>query len=327
MRRTIIWFTLFCFVTTQTAAVADPHDEGTAAGQAANPVIRATINTPSATATVPGYTTTPPETTYYGQPNLSGAANTRLTACAGTPNDPACQAQRGALSSANTPRPAVGANDPAVTSARAITRSPSSVLDDLASYYSGCATSTTGLPASTQTRTCLRYQGVGNYSCSRTLSVGIARSTNCTPGDWFAHATSGSAGLDVQCVPGRPDTAQHFRVTQDGSPLSFFNVDMTTPVVFPQMVALLADNDTGIWVADKSCTATTCSLTAMIAPQARQTCTGGGDSSDITCTTIEPFLKRYAACRAGTQSGDNIDRKSTRLNSSHIQKSRMPSSA
>lgn len=306
MRRAIIWFTLFCFVTTQTAAIADPHDEGTAAGQAANPVIRSTVNTPSATAVVPGYTATPPETNYYGQPNLSGAANARLAACAGTPNDPVCQAQRGALSSANTPRPALGANDPAVTSARAITRNPSSVLDDLASYYSGCATSTTSLPASTQTRTCLRYQGIGNYSCARTLSVEIARSTNCTPGDWFAHASSGSAGLDAQCVPDRPDTAQHFRVTQDGSPLSFFNVDMTTPVVFPQMVALLADNDTGIWVADKSCTATTCSLTAMIAPQARQTCTGGGDSSDITCTTVEPFLKHYAACRAGTQSGDNI---------------------
>ena len=305
-RRLIVWFTLFCFVTTQTAAIADPHDEGTAAGQAANPVIRSTVNTPSATANVPGYTTTPPERAYYGQPNLASQGNARLTLCATTPNDPVCQAQRGALNSANTPRPAISGNDPAVTAARGITRSPSSVLDDLASYYSGCATSTTSLPSTTQARTCLRYQGVGNYSCSRTLSVAIARSTNCTPGDWFAHAGSGSAGLDVQCVPDRPDTAQHFRVTQNGSPLSFFNVDMTTPVVFPQMVVLLADNDTGIWVADKSCTGTTCSLTAMIAPQARQTCTGGGDSSEITCTTVEPFLKRYAACRAGTQSGDNI---------------------
>ncbi|MDF3833462.1 hypothetical protein P3W85_10950, partial [Cupriavidus basilensis] len=75
MRRLVIWFTLICFVTTQTAAAAGAHDEGTAAGRAANPVIRGTVNTPSASSTVPGYTTTPPETGYYGQPSLSGAAN------------------------------------------------------------------------------------------------------------------------------------------------------------------------------------------------------------------------------------------------------------
>ena len=62
MRRLIIGFTLLCFLTTQTATVAGPHEEGTAAGQAANPVIRGTVNTPSASTHVPGYTTTPPET-------------------------------------------------------------------------------------------------------------------------------------------------------------------------------------------------------------------------------------------------------------------------
>ena len=48
MRRLIIWITLFCFVTTQSAAIAGPFEEGTAAGQAANPVIRGTVNMPSA---------------------------------------------------------------------------------------------------------------------------------------------------------------------------------------------------------------------------------------------------------------------------------------
>ena len=129
-----------------------------------------------------------------------------------------------------------------------------------------------------------------------------------------SHAGSGSAGLDVQCVPDRPDTAQHFRVTQNGSPLSFFNVDMTTPVVFPEMVAVLGTSysgmtglpiRTGVWVADKSCAGTTCNLTAMIAAESRESCSGSGDSG-TTCTTVEPFLKRYAACRAGTQSGDRM---------------------
>ena len=38
--------------------------------------------------------------------------------------------------------------------------------------------------------------------------------------------------------------------------------------------------------------------------EAQETCTGSGDSG-TTCTSVEPFLKVYAACRAGTQSGDN----------------------
>lgn len=314
MRKLIVWVTLFCFVTTQTAAVAGPHEEGVAAGQAANPVARGSVTAPNATAVVPGYTTTPAESTYYRQPNLASQGNARLALCATTPNDPVCQAQRGATSSANTPRPTVSANDPAVLAAQGIVRSPSSVLESLASYYNGCTTTTTTQPAGTQIKSCLRYVGVGNYSCAKSLSVGIERTTNCTPGDWFAHAGSGSTGLDAQCTPDRPETAQHFRVTQDGSPLAFFDVDMTTPVVFPQMVAVLSTSyssmtglpiRTGVWVADKSCAGTTCSLTAMIAAESQETCTGSGDSG-TTCTSVEPFLKRYAACRAGTQSGDNI---------------------
>src|SRR5574338_1429478 len=120
MRRWVTWITLVCFITTQTAAVAGPFEEGTAAGQAANPVIRGTVNTPSASSAVPGYTTTPSETTYYGQPSLSGAANAGLAACATSTDDPVCQGQRGAVTSANTPRLPVSAYDPSVAAARDI---------------------------------------------------------------------------------------------------------------------------------------------------------------------------------------------------------------
>jgi len=120
IRIVVTWFTLLCFVTTQTAALAQAHDEGTAAGQAANAATRSQISTPRATEVVPGYTTAPPESAYYGQPNLAAQANARLAACALTPNDPVCQAQRGALSSANTPRDGVSPNDPAVLAARRI---------------------------------------------------------------------------------------------------------------------------------------------------------------------------------------------------------------
>ncbi|MFP5465610.1 MAG: conjugal transfer protein TraN, partial [Gammaproteobacteria bacterium] len=314
MRKLIACLTAFCVAVTPVAAPAGPHEEGVAAGQAANPAARATVNAPSATSVVPGYTAAPPESAYYRQPNLSSQGSARLSLCATLPNDPVCQAQRGAIGSANLPRPAIGPGDPSVSAAHGIARAPSSVLQNLASYYSGCTTTTTAVPAGTQTRSCLRYEGIGNYRCTRSLTVGIERSTNCTPGDWFAQASAGRTGVDVQCLPDRPDTAQHFRVTQDASPLAFFDVDMTTPVVFPQMVAVLdtsyswstgTEIRTGVWVADKTCTGDTCALTAMIAAERAEICTGSGDSGN-SCTSVEPFLRRYAACPAGTQSGDLI---------------------
>ena len=117
IRLVVTWFTLLCFTATQTAVLAQAHDEGTAAGQAANTVIRGQITTPRATDVVPGYTTAPPESAYYGRPNLSSQASARLAACALTPNDPVCQAQRGAMSSANTSREAISPYDPAVLAA------------------------------------------------------------------------------------------------------------------------------------------------------------------------------------------------------------------
>lgn len=313
IRSAITWFTLLCFVTTQTAALAQAHDEGTAAGQAANAVTRSQITTPRATEVVPGYTTAPPESAYYGQPNLSGQANARLAACASMPNDPVCQAQRGALSSANTPREAVSPNDPTVLAARRIAGNPATTLEDIASYYSGCQVSTIATPA-TETRVCRQYSGTSQQSCARTLSVSVARSESCTPGNWFAHAASGSTGLDVQCVPDRSVAQQHFRITSNGAPQVFFDVNMTTPLVFPHKVAALpntpygwADGPNGVWVANNQCTGDACHLTAMVANEYRSICSGsGGDGGDYSCTQVRPFLEVYGACPAGTQSGNNI---------------------
>ncbi|MDD5332877.1 MAG: type-F conjugative transfer system mating-pair stabilization protein TraN [Rhodoferax sp.] len=313
IRLVVTWFTLLCFVTTQTAALAQAHDEGAAAGQAANTVTRAQITTPRATEVVPGYTTAPPESAYYGQPNLSGQANARLAACALTPNDPVCQALRGALSSANTPRDGVSLNDPAVLAARRIAGNPATTLEDIASYYSGCQVSTTAT-ATTESRVCRRYSGNIQRSCARTLSVSVARSESCTPGDWFAHAGSDNTGLDVQCVPDRPVSQQHFRITNNGATQAFFDVDMTTPQVFPRQVAALpstpydwADGPNGVWVADNQCIGDACHLTAMVANTYRTICTGsGGDAGNYSCTQVRPFLEVYDACPIGTQSGNNI---------------------
>ncbi|MCL1961825.1 MAG: conjugal transfer protein TraN [Desulfovibrionaceae bacterium] len=139
-RQAVVWLTLVCFVSAQTIAMAGPHEEGTAAGQAANPAILGTVNAGSAGSVVPGYTSEAAPSSYYGQSDLSGPANAQLAACALAPNDPVCQALLAAQTSANTPRPPVFADDPAVREASQIAANPSATLEDLASYYSGCLT-------------------------------------------------------------------------------------------------------------------------------------------------------------------------------------------
>ncbi|TMW79123.1 conjugal transfer protein TraN [Thauera sp. UPWRP] len=315
MRRWVIWITLFCFVTTQTAAVAGPFEEGTAAGQAANPLIRGTVNAPSASSTVPGYTSTPPETAYYGQPSLVGSANARLTACATATGDPVCEAQRGAMTSANTPREAISPYDPAVSAARAIAANPATTLEDIATYYSGCQVDNVATP-STEDRVCRQYSGTSPHSCTRSLSVSVSRTSSCTPGNWFANAASGRTGLDVQCIPDRPASQQHFRVTDRGTPPTYFDLDMTTPLTFPRMVATLprsgswwwwGSGQNGLWVADNQCVGDSCRLTAMVAQEYRRVCTDGGGHSGLgDCALERPFLEVYGACPSGTQSGDNI---------------------
>ncbi len=312
LRRIIVGLTLASFLAMQTAAVAGPHEEGTATGQAANPVVRGTITTPSASSVVPGYTTAPPERLYYGQPNLSGQTSAQLAACALTPNDPVCQALIGARASANTPREPVSPYDPAVLGARRIAANPSTQLEDIASYYSGCQVDTVATPA-TESRVCRQYSGATTQSCARTLSVSISRTSSCSPGEWFVQAASGSTGLSVQCKPDQPASQQRMRVTSAGAPVAFFDVDMTTAYVFPQMVAQVPGGDwwgggaNGVWVANNRCNGDDCRLTGFIAQQYRQICTGsGGDAGDWTCTTERPFLEVYGACPAGTQSGDNI---------------------
>ena len=198
LRRIVVGFTLLSFLTTQTAAVAGLHEEGTAAGQAANPVVRETITAPGASSVVPGYTTAPPERLYYGQPNLSGQTSAQLAACALTPNDPVCQALLGARASANTPREPVSPYDPAVLGARRIAANPATQLEDIASYYSGCQVDTVATPA-TETHVCRQYSGATAQSCARTLSVSISRASSCSPGEWFAQAATGSIALAVQC--------------------------------------------------------------------------------------------------------------------------------
>jgi conjugal transfer mating pair stabilization protein TraN len=200
---------------------AQSHEQGVAAGTAANTVIRGLVNQPSATAVVPGYTNSPPETAYAGRQSLGADANARLAACGATPNDPVCQALRGAVSSANTPRPAVLASDPAVAAASRIARNPSLTLGSLAAYYSGCTTAEVSSAAGTSTQQCRVYSGIGAYTTLRDLNVEVELVPSCNAGDWFVHGEAFRNASDymvaeAQCSI-RTDQKQRFRFYAAGS--------------------------------------------------------------------------------------------------------------
>lgn len=158
-----------------TCFAQSPHEQGVAAGQAANGVARAMVSAPSASSVVPGYATAPAETTYAGRPSLGPEADAKLAACTLVPADPTCQAILGARTSAMTPRPPVLATDPSIAAVRAITGDPSSVGVSLASVYSGCTTRETLLsPATYDRQSCFQYllRSLGNQ-CRKDLVVTV----------------------------------------------------------------------------------------------------------------------------------------------------------
>ena len=117
------------------------HDEGVAAGRAANPTIRSFVSTPSASSVVPGYTTTPPEIGYYGLPNLAAPSAALIAQCrTAPPGDVRCQAITTARDSAANPHPPIAPTDPSVVAATAIANNPSSILGAITGTYSACGT-------------------------------------------------------------------------------------------------------------------------------------------------------------------------------------------
>jgi len=309
LQRTVVWWTLVALAVTPThAATASgsaqaAHDEGVAAGQAAQPAVRNSLQAPNAEAVVPGYTATPPERGLYGQPNLSSRSDAQLSTCALTPSDPVCQALLGANASANTPREPVSPYDPAVLDARRIAGNPAAVLENIGSFYSGCQLDTVAAPT-TETRVCRQYSGATPQSCSRTLSVDIARASSCSPGDWIAQANLGSLALAVQCRPDAAASRQRMRLTDRGNPIAFFDAAVGTGASTPEPVHALADGRQ-VWLAENRCEGQDCQLKAYVAPPSRHVCTSEGDAG-MVCNAEVPFLPRYAACPVGTVAGEQI---------------------
>lgn len=250
MRRLLALLVACCLLANQTTALAQSA-EGRTAGEAANSVILGNINTASAQEHVPGYTTTPPETAYAGQTDLASAASSALAACAATPDDPTCQALRGAVTSANTAREGVSATDPVVSAAQAIAANPSLTLGSLAAYYSGCSTTDQTVPAGTTERLCRRYAGVGTYTVHRDLTVQVSPDADCTDGDVLARGEARRIAVDymiveLRCQSGLQDHLRFafYAAGTKGACIGWQNVDLP---IAPSSTATLVTHLSPHW--------------------------------------------------------------------------------
>lgn len=166
----------------------NPHSEGIAAGNAANPQIRAMVNQPTATSVLPPgyYNPNPPETSLYGLPSLSGSTAARIAYC-NSPlavNDITCEATRTAIGSAATPRPPVGPADASVLGANSVVNDPAAQGVTLSGVYSACTMQTQLLsPALYDTQSCNNYylRSIDNQ-CQKTLTVQVTWDYVCPPG-------------------------------------------------------------------------------------------------------------------------------------------------
>lgn len=313
-RRLIACLVSVALVATQTSIRAQTsHDLGVAAGRAANATMRSQVNPTRAGEVLPGYGTPAPQTSLSGRPNVVSDANVLVAQCRLTPTAPNCRALLTAVDSANTPRTTYSIADPRIRDARGVMRNPgSATLGTLANYYSSCSVSSTTTPAGTELRTCNRYTGTGPFTCSNQLTVDVEKTPSCNPGEWFASSSSGSLALATQCLPGWNGVQQHFRLSDGGSVLSYFDVNMTLTSPTPQVVAdwgQVYDAAGNLYsykayAADRSCNGTTCSLNVLI-EEPRSECTGSPDSGYV-CTTTPMWLPVYSACPAPTVSGDTL---------------------
>ncbi|MBK6973187.1 MAG: conjugal transfer protein TraN [Sterolibacteriaceae bacterium] len=221
MQKLIARIVLFCVLANQTIVYAQsPRDEAAAAAASANITIQGFVSTPSAGAVVPGLTSAPPETGYYGNPSLSTLSNARVSACASS-TDPACQAVSSGISSAVAPKPPLGPYDPAIAGVRDIANDPGSILGDLTPYYAGCTTSTVPTAGGFETRKCDRYAALGMLRCSKKLTGEVTRGTSCTPGTWINAGRVERNPFDemlvqAYCDPTRSDGMQTYRFYAHG---------------------------------------------------------------------------------------------------------------
>ncbi len=175
-------------------SLSDAFNQGATLGRSGNAAARGQITGNSAQSTVPHFTNTPPEASYFGSPGLGTPASARAGACAGGSGAAGGFPEQGCnavdFSQTNpSRRPAysISPSDPLLTRARTITADPQAIAGNLAGTYSGCTVQTVTRPDIFETLLCHQYRAMEKVTCQKLLTVQVSWSNSCTPGTWFGN--------------------------------------------------------------------------------------------------------------------------------------------
>ena len=177
-------------------SLSDAFNQGAAMGRSGNAAARTQINPSTAQGTVPGYTTSPPQASYFGSAGLGSQAAAATSACAaaGNGNTTGAQACNAVNFSQTNPtrRPtfSIAPNDPLLTRARTITADPQSIAGNIAGTYSGCSVQTTTTPDRFETALCHQYRTTETLTCDKVLIVTPVLTPGCSDGEFLTRVTA-----------------------------------------------------------------------------------------------------------------------------------------
>lgn len=178
-------------------ALSDAFNQGATLGRSGNTAARGQISGTTAQATVPNYTTAPPEASYFGSPGLGTLSSTHVSACAGATGQPANFAEQSCnavdfsqTNPSRRPTYSIGPNDPLLTRAKTITADPQAIAGNLAGTYSGCSVQTVTRPDIFETLICHQYRTMENTTCDKVLIVTPIQTPGCSAGQFLTRVTA-----------------------------------------------------------------------------------------------------------------------------------------
>ena len=177
-------------------SLSDAFNQGAAMGRSGNAAARTQINPTTAQGTVLGYTTSPPQASYFGSAGLGSQAAAATSACAaaGNGNTTGAQACNAVNFSQTNPtrRPtfSIAPSDPLLMRARTITADPQSIAGNIAGTYSGCSVQTTTTPDRFETALCHQYRTTETLTCDKVLIVTPVLTPGCSDGEFLTRVTA-----------------------------------------------------------------------------------------------------------------------------------------
>ena len=183
-------------VSVQAQSLSDAFSQGTALGRSGNAAARFQINGNTAQSNVPGYTTNPPQSSYFGGAGISTPAAAAANACTGPGDsgDLAAQACNAINFSQTNPtrRPifSITQTDPLLTGSKAITADPQAIAGNIAGTYSGCTVQTTTTPDRFETALCHQVRTTETLSCDKVLIVTPVQTPGCSDGQFLTRVTA-----------------------------------------------------------------------------------------------------------------------------------------